>query len=167
MKNFSFLILAVLFLSCGKQTENDYQLQDNAVELIAGTTDQTWKLARRFNNDTRMNMGDCFLHYRITYQADGTFFDNNGEASDCGASMHGKWQIVKSTSGTPYIQLTSPQIPELLSIDENFLRMKIQFLSADQLIVQFRHSQTTVHKSIITDIFVPENADIQDREFHW
>lgn len=57
------LIIMLSVISCSK-TKEPYQLPQNAIELISGKNEKTWKLAKRLNNKIRMNMGDCFLSYR-------------------------------------------------------------------------------------------------------
>ena len=54
-----------------------------------------------------------------------------------------------------------------MGIDKNYMTMKILDLSEEQMTLQFRHSQSTSRKTTITDILVPENVNIKDREFHW
>ncbi len=160
-------LFSLLLLACAEKPKPPFEITLQAPKLIASTEGKTWKLARRINNETRMNMGDCFLHYRVTYKLNGSMYDNNGDASDCGPTLTGKWSIVKSKKGHSYIKIESDQLPELMGIEKEYMTMKIVGLSKDQIILQFRHNQTTSRRTTITDIYVPEDTDIKDREFHW
>ncbi|MFA0964015.1 hypothetical protein AB9P05_19565 [Roseivirga sp. BDSF3-8] len=95
----SVVFLASLMQCTEKPATNPFTLPENAGHLVAGDSAMTWKLARRFNGDTRMNMGDCFLSYRITYRADNTMQDNNGEHSGCGPTLAGTWKFARDKSG--------------------------------------------------------------------
>lgn len=161
------LIITIGLCACADKPIPPFEISLNAPLMIASNEGKTWKLARRFNKDTRMNMGDCFLHYRVTYRLDGTMNDNNGEASDCGSSLNGRWNIIKSKKGHSYIKIDSDQLQELMGIDKNYMTMKILGLSDEQMTLQFRHNQTTSRRTTITDIYVPEDTEIADREFHW
>ncbi len=153
-------------ISCSKVNKAPYLLPENAIELIAGTSGKTWKLAWRYNNGTRMNMRGCFLSYRVTYQPDMIVKDNNGEQENCGASLIGTWQIIKAEKGNSYIKLTSDQLPELMNIDSNHKFLKILQLHEDTIKIQFRHKQFS-GKSTFVDTFVPEHVEVRDRDFHW
>ena len=168
MNTYKSLIYAscILFISCLSNKKKVSKLPDNPIESLTGTSIKTWKLAKRYNNGTRMNMGDCFLSYRITYKANMTFADNNGEYNDCGPSMIGKWEIITDKKGYSYIKQTSDQIPILLNIDKNYKFFKILKLNKDTLQIQFRHKQFS-SKSTFVDLLVRDDINVKDRDFHW
>ncbi len=159
------LLVGVVFTSCSEGNE-PYTLPPGAAQLIAGDSTKTWMLAKRFNGGIRMNMGDCFLHYRQTFGVDGTVQDNNGEARNCGPSLVGAWEITTTEKGNSYIKITSPQIPELLGIEEDHKFFKILYLSGDTLQLSFSHNQFGT-KKIITDYLVTEDVQVPDRNFHY
>lgn len=64
-------------ISC--QEDQVYELPENAATLLTGDSTKTWKLARRFNNNVRMNMSPCFLNYRQSFSVDNIVEDNNGK----------------------------------------------------------------------------------------
>ena len=154
-------------MGCASGSKAVYELPANAAELISGQQSKTWKLARRFNNGTRMNMGDCFLSYRVTYHANNTMRDNNGEYTDCGPSLQASWKVMQDEKGWSYIRLMSDQLPALMNIEENYKFFKIIQLSDQQLTLEFRHAQTTQRKTKIIDVLVPQEVNVEGREFHW
>ena len=154
-----------MFSACQDKEKPTFQLPDNPEELIAGDSIKTWKLAKRFNNGYRMNMGDCFLSYRISYKRDSTMRDNNSEFFDCGRSLNATWKVVSQDNGS-YIKLESEDIPELLNIDENYKFFKIKALSENELVLQFKHKQFSNKSMVIVDHLVPENIEVKDRDFH-
>ena len=164
---FLFLILLTLQLSCSKPEKPPYELPTNAKFLLAGDSTKTWKLARRFNNKTRMNMGDCFLSHRETYKGDMTMHNNSGENRDCGETLNATWKFGKDNKGNYYVRIESQQLPELMNIDKNYKLFKILRLAEEQMTLQFNHKQFSSKTTTITDIYVPENASVKDREFHW
>ncbi|MEQ8549993.1 MAG: lipocalin family protein [Cyclobacteriaceae bacterium] len=167
-KNSIFLLVILTFqLSCSKPEEPPYELPTNAKFLLTSDSTKTWKLARRFNNKTRMNMGDCFLSHRETYKRDMTMQNNSGEHRDCGETLSATWKFAKDKKGNYYIQISSKQLPELMNIDQEYKLFKILRLSEEQMTVQFQHKQFSNKTTTITDIFVPENVSVEDREFHW
>lgn len=161
-----YIILVLIIFSCSKQEKEPYKLPENAVHLIAGDSLKVWKLAKRFNGKTRMNMGDCFLSYRTTYKTDKTYHDNNGDFSDCGKTLRASWEITADEKGNSYIKQISDQIPELMNIKENYKFFKILYLSKDSLTLQFSHKQFQKTR-IITDYYVQEGVEVKDRDFHW
>ena len=163
----SFLMLITAFACSEAEKPPPYTIPENAGVLVAGDSGKTWKLARRFNDGTRMNMGDCFLSYRRTYRPDMTVRDNNGEHYDCGESLVGTWKFAKDEAGNYYIKISSDQLPELMNIDQDFKYFKILRVAADQLTLQFSHRQFSNKATIITSILVPEDSPVADREFHW
>ncbi|WP_109299065.1 lipocalin family protein [Aquimarina sp. AU474] len=162
------IITSITIISCSKSQKEPYRLPKKSVELISGTNDKgkTWKLARRYNNGTRMNMAGCFLSYRITYQSNMTLKDNNGEQDNCGPSLLANWEITKDKKGNSYLKYSSDQLPELMNMKKNYKYFKILQLSQDTLKIQFRHKQFS-SKSTFIDIFVTENTKVKDRDFHW
>lgn len=168
MKNIVVLVLiCIVFYSCSKEKKLPFELPNNAQSLIAGDSLKTWKLARRFNNNTRMNMGDCFLSYRATYKLDSIMHDNNGEHRDCGETLTANWSIYTSKEGFPYIKLEGDQLKELMNLDNNYKFFKILDLSEDQLVLEFTHKQFSSKTTTMVDVFVPENTTVDDRKFHW
>ena len=159
-------ILLILFLSCSEPPK-PYVLPDNAIELITAHSSKTWKLAKRMNNGNRMNMGDCFLSYKQTFKADMTVTDNNSEQNDCGDSLNASWEITIDEEGHNFIKMTSPQIPELLKIEEDFKNFKILLLAEDKMKLAFYHRQFSDKWTTIVDYMVPENIVVKDRDFHW
>lgn len=163
-----FAILTILLMiSCSEVEKIPFEPPANAAELISGKDGKTWKLARRFNNGTRMNMGDCFLSYRATYRPDRTMNDNNGEQSDCGPTLKAQWSIVKSEKGHSYVKIDSDQLPDLMGIEDTYKVFKILQLSEDQMTLQFSHRQFSSKKTKMIDVYVPENVEVKGREFHW
>ena len=158
------LMMMVLLLSC--QEDQVYELPKNTAILLAGDDAKTWKLARRSNNNVRMNMGPCFLNYRQSFSVDNTVEDKNGRNKNCGPSPAGTWKFKKGAKNEPYLRITSPQIPELLSTSKEYKDFKILKLTIDTLDVVFRHNQYGNTSRLITDILVREDLDIGDRYFH-
>ncbi len=164
---FCSFFLVITLVSCEDKPEvKPYLLPSNALKLISGDSVKTWKLASRYNGKTRMNMGDCFLHYRQSYTSNGEAFDNNAEAVNCGPSLVASWEITTTEKGNSYIKLTSAQIPELLNIEEDHKFFKILYVSKDSLTLSFSHNQFGKKKTI-TDYLVQEDLEVPDRDFHW
>ena len=166
MKPFVFLAFAFLISACTKE-EQPFELPRDARRIITGDSVKTWKLARRFNNGTRMNMGDCFLSQRQSFSEDGTFFTGSGGRKDCGDAMIGTWTLARDPKGTAYIRLESEQIPEMLNIKDDFKFFRLKKLSDSLLVLQFNHAQTTNEQTVMVDYFVPEGLNVDDRTFHW
>lgn len=165
MRHIIFLLLLTVF-SCEEATP-PYELPDNAKTLLSGDSSKTWKLAGRFNNKTRMNMGNCFLSHQETYKLDMTMHDNSSEHRDCGKTLYAKWEFTKDKKGNYYIKWTSEQLPSLMNTKEDYKHFKILHLSKEQLTIQFKHKQFSSKTTTITDFYVPENVSVKDREFHW
>ncbi len=159
-----FALIIVGFTSCSNN--KTYKLPENAIELLAGESHKTWKIAQRFNDDVRMNMSGCFLSYRITYQTDMQVVDNNGEQENCGPTLEAQWSITESKQSKSYIKWTGNQISELFNIDKDYKYFKILKLTKDTLKLQHRHKQFS-NKSTFIDIFVPEHIEVKNRDFHW
>lgn len=134
--------------------------------LIHGDSSKTWKIARRYNDNVRMNMGPCFLAYRQTFKSNQSVSDNNENRSDCGLSLKGSYEFKKGPKGHPYIKINSPDIPKLMNTDKDYKYFKILKLSEDTLKLSFKHNQYGSKSRTITDILVRENLDIGDRYFH-
>ncbi|WP_196809459.1 lipocalin family protein [Gillisia sp. JM1] len=165
MKKSLFIISLLMIISCQDKEKQTFNLPENAAELIAGDSIKTWKLAKRFNNGHRMNMGDCFLSYRISYQRNSMMRDNNSDYFDCGKSLDASWKIVTNDNGS-FIKLESEEIPELLNTDKNYKYFKITALSENELVLQFKHTQYSNNSTIIIDYLVPENINVENRDFH-
>ncbi|MBT8296142.1 MAG: lipocalin family protein [Gramella sp.] len=148
------------------ENHKSYRLPENAEALLRGDSTKTWKIARRYNDDIRMNMGPCFLDYRQTFKKNDSVEDNNAQNDNCGPSLTGKWQFKKSPKGDPYLKISSPDIPKLMNIDKDYKYFKILKLSKDTLKLSFKHKQYGNTTRKITDILVREDLDIGDRYFH-
>ena len=112
-------------------------------------------------------MGDCFLSYRATYTRAMVMHDNSGEHRGCGETLNASWKFAKDQNENYYVRIESSQLPELMHIEKDFKLFKVLHLSEDQLTLQFSHKQFSDKQTRITDILVPENTVIGDREFHW
>ncbi len=167
MRSVYLLHIVVIFLACSSQEKEPYQLPEDARLLLAGEGEKTWKLARRLNNGTRMNMGDCFLRYRQTYTQSDSTYTNNGEFRDCGESLFASWKFVKDPKDNTYIKVTSAQLPALMNQEQDFKLFKVLALEKDLLVVQFYHEQFSDKVTSITDVLVPEGTEVADRDFHW
>ncbi len=164
MKPILYLSILLFTLRCSGKSAT-FKLPENAKTLLAGETSKQWKLAKRYNKGYRMNMAGCFLSYIITYKADGTFSDNNGNFQGCGESLKGVWDIVTNEKGH-FLKVESPQIPDLMGIDEEFKMMKILKLEDLQMQLQFVHKQYTESGKMV-DYLVPIEVEVPDREFHY
>ena len=160
-------MVCILVMSCSNDKKPPFQLPENAAEIIAGDSSKTWKLARRFNNKTRMNMGDCFLSYRSTYLTNGLMHDNNGEQENCGETLTANWSLYHSKEKYPYIKLKGEKLKELMHLDHDYKFFKILDLSDSLMILEFKHKQFSSKKTTIVDIYVPEHLPVKDRNFHW
>lgn len=114
-----------------------------------------------------MNMGDCFLAYRQTFSVDSTMKDNSGDTRQCGETLLANWKFVKDKKGNGYLKLNSPQLPELMQIEEEYKFFKVLQLSENELILEYKHKQYGNKSRTITDYFVPEDVAVEDRDFHW
>ena len=166
-KSFYITLVVVLLLACSEEPRPPYQIPKDAKTLLAGSESKSWKLARRFNNKTRMNMGDCFLSHRDTYSSDMTMHNNSGENVDCGETLNAQWKFVKDKNDNYYIRLRSDQLPAMMNIEEDFKLFKVLYLSEEEMVLQFQHRQFSNKTSTITDIYVPEGVSVEGREFHW
>ena len=163
-KKLLLIFIMIGIISC--QEDQVYELPKNTAILLAGDDAKTWKLAIRSNNNVRMNMGPCFLNYRQSFSVDNNVEDNNGRNKNCGPSLAGTWEFKKGAKNEPYLRITSPQIPELLSTSKEYKDFKILKLTMDTLEVVFRYNQYGNKSRLIKDILVREDLDIGDRYFH-
>lgn len=112
-----------------------------------------------------MNMEGCFLSYIITYNANGTFSDNNGKHHGCGQSLKGTWELVTNKKGN-FLKLESPQIPEIMGIEEEYKMMKILNLRELEMQIQFVHEKYTDSGKMV-DYLVPIEVEVPDRRFKY
>jgi len=170
MKEYSntiFLVITVLVLcACTNNSNEPYQIPKNSEELIAGSAGKTWKIAKRYNDGTRMNMAGCFLSYRTTYFPDMTVTDNNDKQRDCGPSLLANWKIIQNKKGHYYIKLKSDQLPELMNMEKDYKFFKITYLTKDSLELRYRHAQFSGQVRTIVDLLVQEDIVIPNRDFH-
>lgn len=162
----SIIAIIISSISCSEPKKEPYQMPENAIELIAGTAGKTWKIAKRYNDGTRMNMAGCFLSYRNTYLSNMTMKDNNDEQADCGASLKANWKLIKNKEGHTFIKVTSDQLPELMGIEENHKFFQVTLLNKDSLQLHYRHAQFSGQVRIIKDLYVQEDVMVSDRDFH-
>jgi len=155
-----------LFYSCAEQKSSKYALPQNATQLIASDSMKVWKIAKRYNNGNRMNMGHCFLAYKLIFNIDKTMRDNNEENSNCGKSIKGDWELTETEMGH-YLKLSSPLIPELLNTTDSFKLFKILEMSDSLMIWTYSHKQFSNNSTTIKDYYIPENAHVKNRDFHY
>ena len=148
------------------EVEPPFKAPDNAITLITSDSTKRWKLAKRYNNGHRMNMGDCFLSYRVTYSNELQMWDNNSEHSECGKSLKAAWELITNEGGS-FLKLHSDLLPELLNTEDSYKYFKINALSENELILQFKHQQFSDKSTVIIDHLVPEQVHVEDREFHY
>ena len=167
MKRLYFVFLLIVVLGCSEEKEPPFDMPSNSEQLLAGDSIKTWKLARRFNNTTRMNMGDCFLSYQVTYSKGGKIVDNNSKQNDCGESMNSCWSFYKSEDNYPYIKFKGGNIQKLMNLKNDYKFFKILDLNEKQMVLEFQHKQFSNKVSTIVDVYVPKDAVVEDRKFHW
>ena len=162
-----FLIIIYVYLcsSCSKEKQQPYIPPENIISLITGDSTKVWKIAKRYNGKTRMNMGDCFLEYRQTFTQTGQVYDNNEHLMNCGPSLKGAYEIIKDSLEYTYIRISSDQIPALMNIQETYKDFRIFYASKDSLHISFSHTQFGT-KRRISDYLVQENITVKDRNFH-
>jgi len=102
------IVIAILVLSCKTKKKEPFVLPNNAIYLLTADSVKYWKLAKRYNGKTRMNMGDCFLQYRQRFRESGQVTDNNEENKDCGPSLKAQWEFTTLDKG--YVQLNQYKI---------------------------------------------------------
>ncbi|WP_298350521.1 lipocalin family protein [uncultured Dokdonia sp.] len=162
------IVCLVIFLfttSCTNEKSTPFEVSSDIKKLIAGDSLKTWKLAKRYNGKTRMNMGDCFLHYRQSFYSNGTVTDNNAQNPSCGPSLSGTWSVITDSLGYTHIRITSVKLKELLHIDEDYKDFRIFYASKDSLHLSYTHKQFG-EKRRISDYLVSEELSIPDRKFH-
>ncbi|MEM6516662.1 MAG: hypothetical protein AAF688_10805 [Bacteroidota bacterium] len=167
MKKIFFIYILTVGLSCSKTKKPPFDLPINAEILLTADSTKTWKLARRFNNNTRISVGDCFLSYQVTYSSDHTILDNNGEHEDCGDSMSSNWSLYFNDDKYPYIKLKGGNVQELMHLEKDYKYFKILDLSEEQLVLEFQHKQFSNKTTKLINVFVPKDAVVKDRKFHW
>ncbi|WP_422104727.1 lipocalin family protein [Winogradskyella sp.] len=156
-----FMVLMVVS-SC---SSDKFDLPENANALLTNNSSKTWKLAKRYNDGYRMNMGDCFLSYRVTYNANGITTDNNAQHKDCGDSMEANWSFYTNDDGS-YIKLKGDKVKTLLNQEKDYKFFKIKELSDTLLIVSFKHKQFGNKERTIEDHLVPEAMVVEGRRYH-
>ncbi|MFD2565705.1 hypothetical protein [Aquimarina rubra] len=161
-----FLALTIIAIQACSSNKKPYQIPENSTELIAGKSGKTWKIAKRHNNGTRMNMAGCFLSYRTTYLPDMTVKDNNGEQKECGPSLLANWKITQNKEGHYFIKLQSDQLPELMNIEKDYKYFQITYLNKDSLELRYRHAQFSGQVRTIVDLYVQEDVLVKNRDFH-
>lgn len=160
----TFLIL--LLLGCGSRKESVFGIPEMGTLWLAGDSVQTWKIAQRINGGTRMNMGDCFLSYRLRYFAKGTFSDNSDEHEGCGSTLAGTWQWKENKAGQAYLRWDSPQLPDVMHADTTYKYFKVLYLSPTELKISYQHTQYGAKPRLIIDTYVPDTVVVPDRNFH-
>ena len=158
-----FNIVAVFasFTSCSNK---DFVLPENANQLLTNNSSKTWKLAKRYNDNHRMTMGDCFRFYRVTYFSDGKTMDNNSDNEDCGESMNANWNFHADENGS-FIKLKGEKVKILLHQEKDFKYFKIFELTDSLLVIKFRHKQVGNTSRLITDYLVPEHHEVNEMMF--
>lgn len=156
----------MLLFSCKEEKVRKYELPKNPIALIASDSTKTWKLAKRYNNGHRMNMGHCFLAFRMIFNHDKTMKDNNIENKNCGKSIIGNWEITENEIGH-YIKINSPHIAEILNQKDTFKYFKILNLSDSLMTLEFKHKQFSNSTTTITDHLIPEDVHVENRDFHY
>jgi len=96
-----------------------------------------------------------------------TVSDNNGEHHNCGDSLDATWELIKDKEGHNFIKMTSPQIPLLLNIKEDYKQFKILELEENRMKLAFYHKQFSDRTTTIVDYLVPDHIVVHDRDFHW
>ena len=158
---FSIVAVFVSFTSC---SDKDFVLPENANQLLTNNSSKTWKLAKRYNDDHRMTMGDCFRFYRVTYFSDGKTIDNNSDNEDCGESMNANWNFHADENGS-FIKLKGEKVRILLHQEKDFKYFKIFELTDSLLVIKFRHKQVGNTSRLITDYLVPEHHEVNEMMF--
>ncbi len=162
---FLTLICVWTYSSCSIERKQPYLPPENIIDIIAGDSTKVWKIAKRYNGKTRMNMGDCFLGYRQIFSQTGEVYDNNELLNKCGPSLKGSYEILKDSLGYTHIRISSDQIPALMNIEETYKDFRIFYASKDSLHISFSHTQYGT-KRRISDYLVQEDVKVKDRNFH-
>jgi hypothetical protein len=162
MRIFYTALVLVFMTSCGS---DKFELPENASSLLTNDSTKTWKLAKRYNDGYRMNMGDCFLSYRVSYSNDGTTSDNNALNKDCGDSMEANWSFYTNEDGA-YIKIKGEKVKTLLNQENDYKFFKISSLSDTLLVLSFKHKQFGNKERTIEDYLVPEHIEVENRNYH-
>ena len=161
--NFHIILFSLaLVTSC---TSDKFILPDNAQKLLTNDSTKTWKIAKRYNGGYRMNMGDCFLSYRVTYNSNGKTTDNNSQNEGCGDSIEANWSFYTNDNGA-YIKLKGENVKTLLNQEEDYKYFKIEALTDTLLIINFKHKQFGNTERTIQDFLVPEDIVVEGRNYH-
>ena len=121
MKPLFFIFFLLFFFGCtdsGNQHKVIYSLPDNGEQLLAGDESKAWKLAKRTNDNMRVNMDECTLGFRQTFNRKHKISDNNEQNYDCGQSIKGSWNLSQDSKGQAYFSITSDHIPKLFNVKE-------------------------------------------------
>ena len=164
------ILIALFWFNCSSEKEEVvFQLPENASELLAGKDAKTWKLAKRTNGKTRVNMGECTMAYRQTFERNNKVADNNKTREDCGPSIEGTWQFSYDKKKRPYLAITSEMLPKLFKLKNGGKTKHFQIVTlTDSLFVyRFAHELFTNKTTIIEDVLIPENVIDNGRNFHW
>ena len=156
-----FLSFCFVLLHCSEK----FELPENANELLTNNSSKTWKLAKRYNDGHRMNMGDCFLSYRVIYDSSGIMTDNNSQNEGCGASMEANWSFYTDDNGA-YIKIKGENVKTLLNQEKDYKYFKIDELADTLLVVSFKHKQFGNTERNIQDFLVPEDVIVEGRNYH-
>jgi len=163
----SLLLVILLIGSCSKkELKPPFDPPANFTQLLTSDSAKTWKFARRYNGQTRMNMEGCFLKYLQTFKVDGTVADNNSQNTNCGPSLIGRWQLQKKSNNHSYLQVYDDAISDLLNQESDTINFKILFIDKDSLAISFYHNQFGTRR-LITDYLVEESIVVKNRNFHW
>lgn len=165
LRSSTLIIVLIIVCACSEKKMANFALPESADKMIAGDSAKSWMLASRYNGGHRMNMGDCFLSYRIRYAANGNLKDNSGEHHNCGPTLNGLWKAFQNDHGS-FIKWQSAQLPELLGTDEDYKYFRILNLTKDSMALQYTHKQYGNTERKIIDYLVPEGTQVPDRDFH-
>lgn len=158
MRTFYAALILVFMTSCGS---DNFELPENASSLLTNDSTKTWKLAKRYNDGYRMNMGS----YRVSYSNDGTTSDNNALNKDCGDSMEANWSFYTNEDGA-YIKIKGEKVKTLLNQVNDYKFFKISTLSDTLLVISFKHKQFGNKERTIEDYLVPEHIEVENRNYH-
>lgn len=161
--------LFFFLVSCSPKTEeNRFTLPENVLELVAGKKSKTWKLAKRTNGNTRVNMGKCTLDFRLTFSTNYTFKDETNNPN-CGPFISGVYGFVLDKNKNVYLNLKGEHIAQIFEIknQDSSKYFQIIDLSDSVFIYRYSHKLFSDKTTIIEDVLVPEEVDFEGREFHY
>lgn len=156
-------------LSCRPQKEEiPFALPANALELVAGKNSKTWKLVKRTNGSTRVNMGECTLDFRLSFATNYTFKDETTNPN-CGPFIAGVYGFALDKNKKPYLKLKGDLIAQVFEIknQESSKYFQILNLSDSVFIYRYSHKLFSDKTTIIEDVLVPEEVDFEGRDFHY